>query len=85
MTQVSVTLNERTYGLRCAAGEVDRLLELATYVKAKFDELQAAHGKVGDERLLMMTAIMIADELWDARAATPATPRSGARKAPVPA
>jgi cell division protein ZapA len=69
MTQVSVTLNERTYRLRCGPGEEDRLVELLTYVKTKFDELQAAHGRVGDERLLMMAAVMIADELWDARLA----------------
>jgi hypothetical protein len=24
------------------------------------------HGKIGEERLLLMTALLIADDLWDA-------------------
>ncbi len=69
MGQVSVTLNDRVYRLVCDEGEEDRLVELATYVKAKVTQLTAEVGRAGDERLLLMAALMIADELWDARAA----------------
>lgn len=71
MGHVSVTLNDRVYRLVCDDGEEDRLVELATYVKAKVDELTAEHGRTGDERLLLMAALLITDELWDVRAATP--------------
>lgn len=79
MGQIAVTLNGRTYRLRCGDGEEDRLVALATSVKAKFDALLAEHGNAGEDRLLLMTALMIADELQDARAqvdraATPAGP-----------
>ena len=30
--------------------------------------LLAEHGNVGDDRLLLMSALIVADELWDARA-----------------
>lgn len=43
--------------------------------------LTAELGHAGDERLLLMAALMIADELWDARAALQATPPTAA---PVP-
>lgn len=68
MGQVSVTLNDRVYRLVCDDGEEDRLVELATYVKAKVTQLTAEVGRAGDERLILMAALMIADELWDARA-----------------
>ena len=67
MGQVSVTLNDRTYRLVCDDGEEDRLVELASYVKAKVDQLTREIGHVGDERLVLMAALLIADELWDAR------------------
>ena len=72
MGQVSVTLNDRTYRLVCDDGEEDRLVELAGYVKSKVEQLRADVGHVGDERLMLMAALMITDELWDALAAVEA-------------
>jgi cell division protein ZapA len=68
MGQVSVTLNDRVYRLVCGDGEEDRLVELAAYVKTKVEKLRAELGHVGDERLVLMAALTIADELFDARA-----------------
>ena len=67
MGQVSVTLNDRVYRLVCDDGEEDRLVELAQYLKSKVSQLTAELGHAGDERLVLMAALMIADELWDAR------------------
>ncbi len=89
MGQVSVTLNGRTYSLRCTDGEEARLIELATYVKVRAEALAQEFGQVGDDRVLLMAAIMIADELWLARSgqdpgsgAVPAM--NGARHVPPP-
>ena len=68
MGLVTVTLNNRTYRLRCGDGEESRLIELAAKVKHRVDALAAEFGNVGDDRLLLMTALLIADELYDARA-----------------
>ncbi len=68
MGHVTVTLNSRTYRLRCGDGEESRLIELATQVKQRVDALAAEFGNVGDDRLLLMAALLIADELHDARA-----------------
>ena len=76
MGQVAVTINGRTYTLRCADGEEARVTELATYVKARADalaeEFRSDDGPIGDDRLLLLTAILIADELWESRDAAPA-------------
>ena len=78
MGQVSVTLNDRIYRLVCDDGEEDRLVELATYVKAKVEHLTDEIGNAGQERLMLMAALIIADELWDARAETAAVSASAA-------
>jgi cell division protein ZapA len=69
MGQVSVTLNGRTYRLACEEGEEERLLELATHVKERVEDLTLEFGQVGDDRLLLMAALLVADELWDTRRA----------------
>lgn len=69
MGQISVTIQNRTYRLSCDDGEEGRLAELAAHVRAKADGLIAEHGRIGDEHLMLMSAILVADELWDLRAA----------------
>ena len=69
MGQVSVTLNGRNYRLACGDGEEQRLAELASYVKTKLDQLTLEFGQVGDDRLLLMTALLVTDELYDLKAA----------------
>ena len=75
MGQISVTLNGRTYRLRCGEGEEARLLELAAHVRTRVESLAGEFGQVGDDRLMLMAALMIADELWDARAQLRAPPQ----------
>jgi cell division protein ZapA len=74
MGQVTITLNGRSYRLTCGEGEERRLLEVAEHVDDRLASLVAEFGQVGDERLLVMTALMIADELFDARAALSRAP-----------
>ena len=67
MGQVSVTLNGRTYRLRCGDGEEERLLTVVSHVRGHVDRLVAEHGQIGDDRLVLMAAIMITDELFEVR------------------
>lgn len=67
MGQVTVTINGRTYRLSCGEGEESRLLELAEHVRVRVEGLAAEFGQVGDERLIVMASLLIADELLEAR------------------
>jgi cell division protein ZapA len=67
MSQVSVTVNGRTYKLACEDGEETRLLQLAEIVRARMDAFVSQYGQIGDDRLLLMAAMTIADELLDLR------------------
>jgi cell division protein ZapA len=66
MGQVAITVNGRSYRFDCGDGEEPRLKELADYVKSRMETLTREHGNIGEERLLLMAALTIADELWDA-------------------
>jgi len=69
MGQVKINVNGRAYRFDCGDGEEARLQELAAYVKARIERLAQEFGRVGDERLMLMAALLISDELMDARAA----------------
>jgi cell division protein ZapA (FtsZ GTPase activity inhibitor) len=75
MGQVAVTIMGRTYTLRCTDGEEARLVELAGYIKERADalaaEFRSGAGPVSDDRLLLLVAISLADELWEAREVVP--------------
>jgi cell division protein ZapA len=69
MGQIALTLNGRTYRLACGDGEEEeRLQALARHVEEKVDSLSAELGQIGEARLFMMSALLIADELFEARA-----------------
>jgi cell division protein ZapA len=67
MAHVSVTINGRQFRMACDDGQEDHLLKLAAEVNEKVDQLKGAFGEIGDTRLTVMAAIMVADELADIR------------------
>lgn len=69
MAQVTVTINGRNYPIACNAGEEGRIGELARYVDGKVRGFAREFGAVGEARLLLLTALVLADELADAREA----------------
>lgn len=68
VAQVSINLNNRSYRFDCGDGDAERLAKLAHHVKDILDRLVGEHGNIGDERLVLMAALTIADELFEARA-----------------
>jgi len=72
MGQVSVSLNGRTYQLRCGDGEEKRIALLAQHLSGKIDTLVAEFGSAGHDRLLVMAALLVADELFELKDRTKA-------------
>src|ERR1700685_948016 len=68
MPLVNVMVNSRAYTIACDDGEEEHLRELATHVDAKVKELLTSVGQVGESRLLLMAALLIADEHTQAAA-----------------
>ena len=67
MATVGVTIAGRTYRMACGEGEEGHLQELAAHVDATLAGLRKGFGEIGDTRLVIMTAITVADELFETR------------------
>ncbi|MGO4712451.1 cell division protein ZapA [Bradyrhizobium sp. 2TAF24] len=66
MSHVSVTINGRQYRMACEEGQERRLLQLAESLESRITSLRGKFGEIGDARLTVMSALMLADELLDA-------------------
>jgi cell division protein ZapA len=77
MAQVSVTVNGRSYPVACDEGEEQRISELARYIDGKVKGFARELGQIGEARLLVLTALVLADELADAQAARAQRPSAG--------
>lgn len=67
MAHVSVTIDNRRYRLACNEGEEARIESLAGMIDGKINELRGSFGEIGDNRLVVMAALTIADNLTEAR------------------
>ena len=65
MGQVTITIHGRQYDISCDDGQEAHLSRLGKYLDQKANQLAGATGPVSDTLLLVMTALLIADELSD--------------------
>ena len=63
MAQVVVNVNDRPYTMQCDEGEEEHLSELAQLIDSEVTKLKRSFGQVGDTRLMLMAALVIADQL----------------------
>lgn len=67
MAEINVLINGRSYGMACDDGQEQRVQDLAKYVDARLKEI-AKSGAAGTEsHLLVLTALVMADEIFDLR------------------
>jgi len=69
MPEVAVEVAGRSYRLGCGAGEEVHLVRLAELVDNEAQRLQRTLGNVSEGRLMLMSALMLADKLADAETA----------------
>ena len=68
MPLVNVMVNSRAYTIACDDGEEEHLKDLAAIVDEKAREVLGSVGQVGDARMMLMAALLIADEHHDMQA-----------------
>ena len=66
MSEVTVDVAGRSYRLGCGADEEEHLTGLATMLDTEARTLLRQFGQMSEGRLLLMTALMIADRLAEA-------------------
>lgn len=62
MAQVTVTIAGKSYRMACADGEEGHLEALGALYDGKITHMRDAFGEIGDMRLHVMAALMVADE-----------------------
>jgi cell division protein ZapA len=65
--QVMVNIGGRSFRLACNPGEEQHLMTLAKFVDSKIGEMHSSFKDMGDQRIVVMAALAIADELFEAR------------------
>ena len=74
MAEVTITINGRHYDISCDNGQEGRVVELAAYIDQKLQSISRAGGVYNDAHLLVLTSMLLADELFDAREGLAAAP-----------
>ena len=65
MANVNVKFNDKDYLLSCDDGQEENLTELANHLDLKYAELKKNLGNLGENKLLLITAIKVADDYFD--------------------
>lgn len=66
MASLQVTIGGRSYRMACEDGQEDHLRQLAEDFDRRIESLRGDLGEIGDQRLMVVAAIMLADELSEA-------------------
>jgi cell division protein ZapA len=70
MNNVSLTIGGRSYAVACAAGEEEHVHALGRMIADKVEQMGGTHN---EPRQLLFAALLLADELHEARVRTPAS------------
>lgn len=62
MAEVTIMVGGKNYAISCEDGEEAHLRELAAQVDGKVRELRQSVAQAGDLRLILMAALLLADE-----------------------
>ena len=65
MANVNIKFNNKDYLLSCDAGQEENLKELANHLDQKYNKLKKDLGNLGENKLLLITAIQMVDEYFD--------------------
>ena len=67
MPHVEIELNGRLYPVACQNGQQERIIQLGRYIDRRFRDLAEAGGTGTDLHMMVLTCLVLADELFDAQ------------------
>ena len=65
MANVNIKFNNKDYLLSCDQGQEENLKKLAKHLDSKYGELKKNLGNIGENKLLLITAIQMVDDYFD--------------------
>jgi cell division protein ZapA len=73
MAQLTIRINGYAYAVACEDGQEPHLERMASEIETRINSIKSIGGQSGEARLLMLAALLLADELHDTRKAMAAT------------
>lgn len=67
MAQVTVKINGYSYTVGCEDGQENHLAAMASQVESRIDNIKALGSTSGEQRLLVLASLLMADELHDVK------------------
>ena len=67
MANVSIKFNNKEFLLACEDGQEEHLEELLIQINQKFNSLKNDLGNLGENKLLLITAVKIMDEYYETK------------------
>ena len=67
MAKVSIKFNNKEFLLSCEDGQEEHLEELLIHINQKFNDLRNNLGNLGENKLLLITAVKIMDEYFETK------------------
>jgi len=65
MANVNIKFNNKDYLMSCDKGQEENLKKLANHLDTKYRELKKNLGNIGENKLLLITAIQMVDDYFD--------------------
>ena len=65
MANINIKFNNKDYLLSCDDGQEENLKKLANHLDLKYNELKKNLGNIGENKLLLITAIKMVDDYFD--------------------
>ena len=65
MANVNIKFNNKDYLLSCDDGQEENLEKLANHLDSKYNKLKNNLGNIGENKLLLITAIKMVDDYYD--------------------
>ena len=65
MANVNIKFNNKDYKLSCDDGQEENLKQLAEHLDSKYNNLKKNLGNLGENKLLLITAIQMVDDYFD--------------------
>ena len=65
MANVNIKFNNKDYLLSCDDGQEENLKKLAKHLDAKYNEIKKNLGNIGENKILLITAIKMVDDYFD--------------------
>ena len=67
MANVNIKFNNKEFLLSCEDGQEEHLEQLSAHLDEKFNKLKSSLGNIGENKLLLITAITTMDEYFETK------------------